>query len=152
MGTFDLDDVDQSIIYELQRDARQPVDAIADAVDVPVEAVRERVEALEDRGVIEGYHAQVNYDVADVQHYYMFQCSTRVSQREQLAQRVRDELGVLEVYTLMTGRENVIVVGAGNEKNDMTGLAYDIDSIGVDIEHEALIRSHDRQPFEGFRL
>lgn len=152
MAQIPLDDVDRQILYELQRDARQPVDQIAHTAKVPEETVRERIEVLENHGVIDGYHAKVNYDEADVQHYYMFQCSARISQREQLAEQVLDELGVLEVYTLMTGRNNFLVVGAGGEKDDMTGLAYDIDSTGIDIEREALIKAHTTQPFEAFRL
>lgn len=152
MQVTELDPLDERILYELQRNARQSDEAIAEAVDAPADQVGRSIEALENSGVIDGYHAKVNYDKANVQHYYVFRCSARVSQRERLAEEALDELGVIEVYTLMTGRNNVLVVGAGTEKDDMTGLAYDIDSLGLQIENEALVREHVKQPYESFRL
>lgn len=152
MEVTELEPTDRRILYELQRNARQPDEAIAERLEVPVAEVEERIEALEDQRVIDGYHATVNYDEADVQHYYVFRCSARVSQREKLARQALDELGVIEVYTLMTGRDNVLIVGAGSEKDDMTGLAYDIDNLGLQIESEALVREHVQQPYESFRL
>jgi len=60
---------------------------IADAVDVSDNTVRNRINALEEQGAITGYRATVDYDVAGVQHYYIFVCSARVSEREHLIRR-----------------------------------------------------------------
>lgn len=152
MNGSDFDAVDRAILHHLQQDARKPITDIADAVNVSDNTVRNRIQGLEDEGVIRGYFVDVNYDEIGVQHHYIFTCSARVSRREQLAERVREFPGVTEVITLMTGSNNVLIVAAGTEKDDMTDLAYAVDELGLDIEHEHLVREHARQPLEEFRL
>lgn len=151
MESAQLDAVDYAILNHLQRDGRRAITDIADELDVADNTVRNRVQNLEEEGVIEGYQANVNYDRAGVQHHYLFVCSARVSERESLAQQARELSDVTEVITLMTGKRNVHVIGSGNVKDAITDLAYDIDDIGLTIEGEYLIRDHVRQPYGGFR-
>lgn len=152
MESSPLDAVDQAILYHLQQNARRSLTDIADAVNVTDNTVRNRIEALEDRGVIEGYQVNVNYDQAGVQHHFFFVCSARVSQREELAREAYQHPGVVEVLTLMTGRYNVYVIAAETRKEAITDIAFDLDEIGLEIESEHLIKRHDRMPFSGFRL
>lgn len=151
MESSSLDTVDQAILFYLQQDGRRPLTEIADAVNVSDNTVRNRIQAMEDEGVISGYHVNVNYDTADIQHHYVFVCTARVSKREQLAADVRDLPGVLEVTTLMTGTTNILIEAAARDKDAITELAYEIDELGLTIEHENLIREQFRQPFSGFR-
>lgn len=152
MESSSLDAVDYAILYHLQQDGRKSITDISDAVNVSDNTVRNRIQDLEDEQVIQGYQVNINYDEADIQHHYLFVCSARVSEREELAKEARQHSGVTEVITLMTGKHNIYVIGVGNEKDDMTNLAYDIDEMGLEIEREHLIRAHDRQPFDGFQL
>lgn len=147
-----LDAVDRAILYHLQRNARKPITDIADAVNMADNTVRNRIQAMEDEGVIKGYSVDIDYDRADVQHYYVFVCSARVSERERLVDEARQFPAVVEVLTLMTGSKNVYVLGAGSEKDDITQLAYDLDELGLDVNDEYLIRDHVHKPFEEFRL
>ena len=55
-----LDEVDLEIVEILQRDARTSVAALAEAVGLTPTPLRTRVERLEARGVIRGYHAEVD--------------------------------------------------------------------------------------------
>ncbi len=52
-----LDDIDQRILRQLTRDARQPNLALADRVGLSPSACLRRVQALERAGVIKGYRA-----------------------------------------------------------------------------------------------
>lgn len=150
MSDAPLDDVDRAILYYLQEDGRRAITDIADAVDVSDNTVRNRIQDMEEAEVISGYTATVNYDTAGVQHHYVFVCSARVRDREDLAADVRQLAGVTEVITLMTGTHNVYVIGAAPEKDGMTELAYAIDDLGLTIEREHLIRDHVRQPYDNF--
>lgn len=152
MESSPLDAIDRAILYHLQQNARRPLTEIADDLNVTDNTVRNRIETLENEGVIEGYQVNVNYDRAGVQHYFLFVCSATVSQREDLARQARQHPGVVEVVTLMTGRYNVYVFAAETEKEAITDLAYDIDGSGLQIESEHLVKRHDRMPFAGFRL
>lgn len=152
MGSLSLDAVDREILYQLQSNARQPITEIADAADVSDNTVRNRIERLEDAGVIEGYQANVDYDEADVPHYYIFVCSARVSERDELAEEVRGIDGIVEVITLMTGNSNVLLLAAVGKKGEISDLAFDIDGLGLDIEREHLVRNHVHQPLSRFHV
>lgn len=56
-----LDATDHAILNELQQDARLTYAEIGRRVGLSSPAVQERVRKLEDAGIIEGYHAKVNY-------------------------------------------------------------------------------------------
>lgn len=147
-----LDAVDRGILSHLQQNARKSITDIADAVNVADNTVRNRIQTMEDRGVTEGYSVEIDYDRADVQHHYVFVCSARVSEREQLVDQARELPAVIEVVTLMTGTKNVSVLGAGSQKGDISELAYELDGLGLEVDEEYLVRDHLRKPFEEFRL
>ncbi|RDI72177.1 Lrp/AsnC family transcriptional regulator [Halopelagius longus] len=150
MDPSPLDLVDQAILFHLQRDGRCAITDIADAVDVSDNTVRNRIQKMEEEGVIEDYQVNVNYDNAGIQHLFMFVCTARVAERARLVANVRDLSGVVEVLSLMTGNENVYVVAAARDKSAITELAYDIEELGLRIEREHLISEHSRQAFSGF--
>jgi DNA-binding Lrp family transcriptional regulator len=56
----DLDELDQTIIRELARDARIANNALADRVGIAPSTCLGRVRSLRERGVIRGYHADVD--------------------------------------------------------------------------------------------
>lgn len=150
MDSSPLDAVDQAILFHLQRDGRCAITDIADAVDVSDNTVRNRIRKMEEEDVIRDYQVNVSYDNAGIQHLFMFVCTARVAERAQLVRDVGEFAGVVEVISLMTGNENVYVIAAARDKDDVTELAYDIEELGLRIEREHLISDHDRQAFSGF--
>ncbi|MFD1640368.1 Lrp/AsnC family transcriptional regulator [Halohasta litorea] len=141
-----LDAVDRQILYTLQEDSRTPITAIADELNVSDNTVRNRLSKLEERGVIEGYSIQINYDHAGIPHYYLFVCTAGIQQRERLATKATDIPGVLEVMTVMTGMGNVHIRAAAMGKNEITNIAEQLDSMGLRVEKEHLIWTHRSQP------
>lgn len=150
MNESSLDEIDQAILYHLQQDGRRAITNIADDLDVSDNTVRNRIQEMEETGIISGYRVDVNYDEAGVQHHYMFICTARVSEREELAAEARQLPGITEVISVMTGSHNVYIIGAGKEKDDMTDLATTIDELGLTVEREHLIRDHVRRAYSGF--
>jgi DNA-binding Lrp family transcriptional regulator len=59
-GTGELDDIDRHIVRELARDARIANNALADRVGIAPSTTLGRVRSLRERGVIRGYHADVD--------------------------------------------------------------------------------------------
>ncbi|WP_211745619.1 Lrp/AsnC family transcriptional regulator [Paenibacillus sp. Marseille-Q4541] len=55
-----IDDIDMSILTELQRDARLSMRELGRLVNLSAPSVTERVKRLEDSGMIEGYTIQIN--------------------------------------------------------------------------------------------
>ena len=150
MSSVDIDDINRGIIHLLQKDSRTPLTDIADHVDVSDNTVRNRIQKLEDAGVIEGYTTQINYEAAGLEHYYIFICTVRVGNREELAERAIDFPGVIDVRTFMTGEQNVHITAAKGSKQEITDLAYQIDNAGLRIDREHLIWSHSRRPSSEF--
>ncbi len=56
----DIDDVDRILIRQLQRDARTPNNALAALAGIAPSTALGRVRALIDRGVIRGFHADID--------------------------------------------------------------------------------------------
>jgi DNA-binding Lrp family transcriptional regulator len=56
----DLDDIDRHLVRELARDARQANNALAERVGIAPSTCLGRVRSLRERGVIRGYHADVD--------------------------------------------------------------------------------------------
>lgn len=152
MASSPLDAVDRAILYHLQQDAHQPLTDIATALDVADNTVRNRIEKLEDRGVIQRYTIDVDYSEADIQHHYLFVCTVRVQERESLVEEAQAVPGVVRVVSVMTGAQNVHVEVAAPSKEEITSIAYQLDEIGLLIEREHLIWSEHKQPYAGFRL
>jgi DNA-binding Lrp family transcriptional regulator len=59
-GPGELDSIDRHIVYELARDARIPNNALAERVGIAPSTCLGRVRSLRERGVIRGYHADVD--------------------------------------------------------------------------------------------
>src|ERR1700761_2651645 len=59
-GGGDLDDIDRHIVRELARDARIANNALAERVGIAPSTCLGRVRSLRERGVIRGYHADVD--------------------------------------------------------------------------------------------
>src|SRR5271154_3780487 len=56
----ELDEYDRHIVRELARDARTPNNALAERVGIAPSTCLGRVRSLRERGVIRGYHADVD--------------------------------------------------------------------------------------------
>ena len=57
-----LDDVDRRLVRLLADDARMPNNALAEAVGIAASTCLGRIRALRDRGVIRGYHADIDQE------------------------------------------------------------------------------------------
>ena len=146
-----LDDLDQAILHALQQDARSTSSQdIADEAGVSASTVRNRIGRLEERGILTGYHADVDYEQAGYQLYTLIICTAPVPRREELAAEAVGVSGVVRVEEVMTGSENVHVFAVGTDSDDLSRIGRDLDDLGLEVADEDLIRSVHSGPFEGF--
>lgn len=106
-----LDAVDLALIRLLQRDARQTNKDLADAVGIAQSTCLERVRALRDRGVIGGWHADV--EPAQLGRPLRAMVSVRLRPKTTLSVRtfqkeMLEASEVLAVWTL-TGADDFLV-------------------------------------------
>lgn len=146
-----LDEIDKRILYHLARDARGiSAPDIAEEVNVSAGTIRNRISQLEEEGVIEGYHVRIDYERAERRLTNLFVCSTDVPDRERIAKQVADIPGVIGVRELMTGRGNLHVTAVGEDMADLSRVARDLATLGIDIEEENLVQQEYRGPYDAF--
>ncbi|WP_253737478.1 Lrp/AsnC family transcriptional regulator [Halohasta salina] len=146
-----LDEIDRRVIYELMADARgTSAPEIAAAVDVSPATIRNRIDRLEEAGVITGYHAAVDFEAADGRLTNLYLCNAPVDERESYASKVRAVPGVVNVRELMTGRRNLHVLAVGESIDDLRRIARAISSLGIDIEDEDLVQTESVHPYSPY--
>lgn len=151
MEPADLDDVDRCILYSLQEDARNvSASTIAERLDVSARTVRNRIDRLEEAGVIQGYRLDVNYENAGYQLHTLVVCSAPISDREEIARDVLEVPGVVAVREIMTGDENLNVEVVGVDGDDLSRITRDLNDLGLEINDEDIIRNEYYRAYHQF--
>jgi DNA-binding Lrp family transcriptional regulator len=151
MKQGELDSLDRHILYHLQQDARATSSTdIAEELGVSSSTVRTRLNKLEESGVIRGYHVDIDYDLAGYPLYTKIICTAPVPERDALANDARDIRGVTAVREIMTGERNVYVNAIGEDHDDLNRISKELDTIGLRIVDEQLIRDEFVCPYHGF--
>ena len=146
-----LDEIDKRIIYSLQEDARNiSAPMIAEQVDVSAGTIRNRIDQLEDAGIIRGYHAEVDYEGCGNRMKNLFVCNAAVGDREDLARQCLQIPGVVNVREIRTGRGNLQVVAIGEDVGELTRIAQQLNKLGLEIEDEDLIQQEYFTPYHPF--
>lgn len=149
----DLDDLDRGILHELQLDARNTTArAIADKVGASASTVRNRIDRLEETGVIEGYHPKLDYEAAGLSLQLLFVCSADPTERAGLVDALMAVRGVIDVRETMTGRRNVYVEVIATSTSEITPITDAIHAMPLSIESTDLLRQRRVQPFNHFHV
>jgi len=151
MTSDTLDEIDKGILHLLQEDARNmSATDIAEAVNVTANTVRNRVNRLEDRGIIDGYVPLIDYEQADFQIKAVMVYTAPIPDRRNLAENALTVDGVIHVRELMTGHRNVYVTAVAAESESLTEVASRLHNIGLSIEEEELVKNDYARPFSHF--
>jgi len=148
---YDIDDLDRQIIHSLQGDARHTsASEIAESLDVSARTVRNRINNLEEAGVIRGYNVDVDYEAAGYQLHTLVVCTAPIHEREEIARQALAVDGVVALREVMTGADNVHVEVVGVDGNDLSRIGRDLNDIGLEVVDEDLIRNEYTRPFHQF--
>ena len=149
----ELDDVDRSILYLLQRDARNTTaQEIADTAGVSASTVRNRIERLESDGIIRGYHPEINYEAANLPLQLTFVVTAPPKELQHYSEQIRGIQGIIDVREMLTGRRNLFVDVVGTSTSDITRITDSIHDLGIQIESSEMMRRRYVQPFNHFFL
>lgn len=149
----DLDKLDKHIIYSLQTNSRNSSsNDIAEGVGVSSSTVRNRIRQLEERGILQGYKVDVDWEAAGSQLYTLIVCTAPIPLREELARQALEVEGVVHVREVMTGEHNVHVGVVGTDSDDLTRIGRELDELGIEVNDEDLIRNEYSHPYHGFEL
>ncbi|WP_435320289.1 AsnC family transcriptional regulator [Haloarchaeobius sp. TZWSO28] len=145
-----LDEIDRRILYALMQDARNTAASIAEEVNVSGATVRNRIQKLEAHGIIRGYPVHLDFERAGGNLTNLYLCNVPVPEREALAHKARKVPGVINVRTLMTGRENLHVLAVGETTRELQRVARNLSQLGIEIEDEDLIEDEFFSPYSPF--
>lgn len=149
----DLDDVDRSILYLLQQDARTTTaQEIGDQVGVSASTVRNRIDALEAEGIIRGYHPEIDYEAANLPLQVTFIVTVPPDKLAEYSEQIRGVQGVIDIREMLTGRRNIQVDVVGTDTRDITRITDAIHDIGAEVESSEMMRRRHVQPFNHFFL
>lgn len=149
--TYRPDEIDQRILYYLGANARDTsAPTIAEEVDVTPATVRNRINRLEEHGIIRGYHADIDYERSNGKLTIQFTCTAPVSKRSAVANEAVSTPGVVHVRELLTGQENLVVTAVGEDTTDINRIAQQLSAAGVTIEREGTVLDETFQPYNGF--
>jgi DNA-binding Lrp family transcriptional regulator len=145
-----LDDVDRRLVEALAEDARLPNARLAERAGIAPSTCVARVRGLRARGVLRGFHAEV--DLAQLGRPLQAMVAVRlaVHAREQIdtfTRHVRDLPGVLSVFHLAGATDYLVWVA----ERDAQGLReFVVDHLATDpaVAHAetSLIYEHQRGP------
>ncbi|QLD90272.1 Lrp/AsnC family transcriptional regulator [Natronomonas salina] len=148
---MELDDTDKGVLYLLQQDARGiTTQEMAERVGVSASTVRNRIERLEDVGVIRGYHPDIDYDEAGLQLHVEIICSAPNPDRATFAEAAQSVDGVVAIREVLNGKENVQIDAVGTDSDDVARITDEISDIGLDVVNTKIIKDTHVQPFNHF--
>lgn len=148
---YRLDEIDKRILYRLVQEARNTTTReIAEEVDVSPGTISNRTERMEANGIIEGYHADVDYEAAEGLLTHIYLCHAPAPEREQLTEEVLRIPGVVNVRRAMLGRENLHVVAVGPDTNTISSIRRTLTDLGLEVEREGLIEEESYRPYRPY--
>jgi DNA-binding Lrp family transcriptional regulator len=146
-----LDEIDKAILYHLQTSAREITNAeISDRVGVSATTIGQRIEDLQNEGVIKDYVTAVDYERAGYPHQMLLFCTVNPDDRHEAGNRIIDEHGVVSVRELISGERNLHVEIVGRTREEVVETIGAIEQNGVSVESSELIKDERRQPFDQF--
>lgn len=151
MAPDEIDNTDKGIIYLLQQDARKRTVAdIGEQVGVSSSTVTNRIDRLEEQGVIKGYHTIVDYTKAGLGHHLLVTATVSISEKEELIDEIMEVSGVVSVRELLTNNENLSLELVGRTQEDIEESLEDLDALGVHIERMEIMKQEQAQPYNHF--
>jgi DNA-binding Lrp family transcriptional regulator len=150
--SYELDDVDRKLLNLLQENARYTALTLAEEVGVSDNTVHNRMERLEEAGVITGYTTSIDLDRTGLTLYFQFACTANINGRRAVAEQAMEIPAVLEVTELMTGQRNLQIKVVAARDEDITRIAERLDQLDLEINDENLIRAVHTGPLDFVEL
>ncbi|NUB91321.1 Lrp/AsnC family transcriptional regulator [Haloterrigena sp. SYSU A558-1] len=149
---FEIDTIDEGVLFALQRDARNAtITEISEEVDVSPSTVRNRIDNMEDAGVIEGYEPKLNYEKAGFPLRLFFVCTSDPEERSSVSRNVLSVTGVVQVTEMITNEHNLYIETVSTSTTDLIRLTKELNEYGLTIHSSEIITASYSQPWGHFQ-
>ena len=122
-----IDEKDQKIIKELEKNSRNTTKKIASNVGIPRVTVHDRIQKMKEKGIIKKFTVNINYKKiglpTEVFIFISFLPNIDVSQRE-LAERIAKIPSIIEVH-IISGEYDLLLKVRGKTLEDIGKLVVD---------------------------
>ncbi|MDG5817778.1 winged helix-turn-helix transcriptional regulator [Natronococcus sp. A-GB7] len=147
----EIDSVDEGVLFALQRDARNvTIDEIATEADVSPSTVRNRIDKLENTGVLKGYEPKIDYEKAGFPLRLLFVCTSDPSTRSSAAKDVLDVVGVVDITEMITSEHNLYIETIATSTSDLIRLTKELNESGLTVHSSEIITKKYSQPWGHF--
>lgn len=151
MDLNELDNVDKGILFLLQENPRTNTTAdIGEKVGVSSSTVGNRINKLEERGIITGYHPTINYEKAGLDHHLLVIGTIPLEDQDATADDVMDVSGVVSVRELLSNNGNISIELVGRSRADIKSSISRLDAVGVEVERTEIMKTERVQTFDHF--
>ena len=151
MVADELDNVDKGILYLLQEDARTYTTTdIGEKVGVSSSTVGNRINKLQDMGVIQGYHPLIDYEKAGLGHHLLIGATVPFEDQEEIVDEIVSVPGVVNVRELLSNNDNLEIVLVARDTQDIEASVEKLNSHGVDIERIDMLKRERENPYNHF--
>lgn len=145
-----LENIDRRILHLLQLDARSTDTAIADEIGVTGTTISNRMEKLEEKGIILGYHPKIDYEKAGYPMKVLFICSVELSNRSEIAEEVLGVRGVVNVREMLSGEENLHIEVVAESTSEVKESTQQLDELGLQVISSNILARERVQPWNHF--
>ena len=121
---MELDETDREILRILMANARTPFSEVARRIDMSSATVHDRVNRMEEAGVIEGYHATVDPKAVGLGTSALVGLRVEQGRERETLDLLADIEGVQEVY-LTTGQWDVMMRIYAEDTDGLRELMFD---------------------------
>ena len=119
-----LDELDRKIVKLLIQNARMSYSDIGERIGISRVAVRSRVQALEQRGIIEEYTTIINPQKISGAISCYFEIETTPETLTEIAARLKENDTVTQIYRV-TGKSKLHVHAVASSSEEMEKLMYE---------------------------
>jgi DNA-binding Lrp family transcriptional regulator len=152
LGPGDLDDIDRHLVRELAKDARIANNALAERVGIAPSTCLGRVRSLRERGVIRGYHADVDQAALGRPLQAMIAVRLQSQARGRIRSFVAEVAGLPEVLNVffLAGKDDFLLHVAAASTETLRDFVETLSSNGaVSYTETSLIFEHIRADAAG---
>lgn len=121
---MELDDTDLEILRILQANARTPFSEVARRIDMSSATVHDRVNRMEEAGVIEGYHASVDPKAVGLGISAIVGLRVEQGREQDTLERLTEIDGVQQVH-LTTGEWDVMMRVYAADADELRELMFE---------------------------
>ena len=124
-----IDDLNWSILEELQKNARLATTEIGRRVGLSAPAVADRIEKMEELGIIKGYHTLLDFDKLDLTIRSFILFKTNNLKYTELIKLVESVPEIIEWYAI-TGSYAILLEIATNTSERLTNIIEQLEEYG----------------------